>query len=63
MLSIQTLIYTHNNKQKHIEMKYIAEIFYSLAYLFTLPPYLLSSIGNWFMAYNDDEEEIDNEQT
>lgn len=43
-------------------MKYIAELFYSLAYLFTLPPYLLSSIGNWFMAYND-EEEIDNEQT
>lgn len=45
-------------------MKYIAELFYSLAYLFTLPPYLLSSIGNWFMAYNDDEEEQeDNEQT
>ena len=43
-------------------MKDIAEIFYSLAYLLTLPPYLLSSIGNWFMAYNDDEEE-DNEQT
>lgn len=44
-------------------MKYIAELFYSLAYLFTLPPYLLSSIGNWFYAYNDEEEEIDNEQT
>jgi hypothetical protein len=45
-------------------MKYIAELFYSLAYLFTLPPYLLSSIGNWFMAYeeqeiNDEEEQED----
>lgn len=45
-------------------MKYIAEFFYSLAYLLILPPYLLSSIGNWFMAYNDEEEEQeDNEQT
>lgn len=38
-------------------MKYIAEFFYSLAYLFTLPSYLLSSIGNWFMAFNNEEEE------
>ena len=44
-------------------MKYIAEIFYSLAYLFTLPPYLLSSIGNWFEAYNVEEEQEDDEQT
>lgn len=39
-------------------MIYIAELFYTLAYIFTLPSYLLTSIGNWFMAYeiNEDEE-------
>lgn len=43
-------------------MKYIGEIFYFLAYLFTLPPYLFSSIGNWFYAYNDEEEEVDGDE-
>lgn len=43
---------------------FIADLFYSLAYILTLPPFLLSSIGNWIMTLviEEEEEEVDDDE-
>jgi hypothetical protein len=36
---------------------FIADLFYSLAYIFTLPPFLFYSIGNCIMRVKEEEED------